>query len=1792
MSNVNFLPPLGKPLYIQAYMPLSKEIRARSVLAIETPDDLNSQKLGTNIYEETCLTCDNPLDFCPGHDGHLELPIPIYRIHFVKRLIQILNCVCFYCQRLRLPPDDPKYQWIRNLPIDHRLDYLEKQCRAYKYCGMHPKDAEANDESSSSEYSDVPVTDIHGPCKKMFVQFRNEDRDSTFIRAVIRLDNVDYMRHRSNPNWKPITIGPQDIFDCLQNIEGEALIMMGCNEHNMPVSHMWDVLNIPSLNTRPCHTFAGIGSTKKRIFNDWTKFLRNIVMARNELASVMKMSTEKVTCCHYIFQDIESRNFVSCFRYGYLEKKIRDKHKKRLKLDLKKTNYGAVETAWRNLHKHTAAFHSHRHKKFIQKSSYGKPLMNVEERYKFQKYGRFRANIVARRVDNAGRGVLEGDVNIRLDQVCIPRKEAMNISVKTYVNTWNLKQVQMWLLNGPYVYPGANYVMMKNGREINLGFHENRRDIVLSEVLYIRRHLLDGDVVLVGRQPTLHRPSMMSFECVIVEGYAIRLHYAVFPPLGADCDGDEVNFQVIQTLEAMAEAREICSVKNNIMKDGKIWIKFIQNTVISAYLMTKETIYLNEDDVQYITGFLGLFGLPEPAKPGLWTGHQILSLLFPPDFTLVTDKLEIRNGQFTKGELNDKALNGTDGILHHLYKDYADHGITMTFIHQGYLLLQNYLDLFGHSAGYFDCAIDFHHEDEVRNGTADLQLTEMIRQMEKVQINISKINKYVDSLPSCVPNAADAVTENNIRDHMDKITHMSTEAVMKYHEYMNKKYGDQNGVLHMIKSGAKGSPSTINQMCGIVGQIYVMYRRYPTTSSHFANGFDSLEAYGFIRGSYSRGLALTGVVTESPSTCESVVNKNKGTSTSGYTIRKLTTCMMGIVINYLNQAVDTNNRIIWSKYGNDGYDSQCMTPTPVKILSMTPDEIRQTYRINMCINHCMEPEICREWQILQFETKTHELCDRMLTDLLALHRQVRMLLSRSPDTTSFTTIRTPFDFVHLFHRCQANHPTTDRVDMHPLMYIEFTNYFWDKLVMENLVVAENVSFKLLFFDWLSPHHLMQWKFGTIHVKYLAKEIVSILARCNIQPGESVGVLATQNMGEPFAQLTLKTPHFSGKFTNVVAGTVRIANIIDINFCNPLMTIILKPHIQSEIDANIFGLSLVRCYLKDILQGYPSYKFEGSGMDRICSIHIAIHKIHTIQRLVSLRSAVKIISTVSSIPLDVFRVSYMNEPGEWYIHLKLPLKLAFWKTTVQGLTNRVDENVVAENIIYNLCNSVVIHGIANVENFVSEEITIYTSEGTEKRWSISTLGSDLKYVLRLPEVDTQRTVSNDVTEMCNIFGMHAARKSLENEFLAIMSGMVDSRHIKLVSRMMASDLVIKGMKIKQVAQNIPPLQRAAYEQGPKQMVEYCSIAEIDEGKTICGAALLNKPMAVGTCFSTDLIPMSPTLYPDIQNQSDRVPDHICDYVFSPKVEGQRYFLVFFHNRKREKFVGFMDTNYNFQLLNADGIHDDWFNGTILEGILQHQIFVIYDCLMTCGNKSAVLRYDQRIEIAREVVFRLADPDSFIHSYPMGIEEPYALPIALRPETSAYLCRIGNLQERFVVKPIFDLSGLQDYAIKYKDKLPFAFSGFMFTSISAPVYPFQMKKDMGWKWDGMGSRVIFQVTEPSPEVCLLSHMFSNHFKAKNKWPFTTMSMKQVEHYRPLSGNHYPIIRIRHEEKMIAFARIRTSCPPGNYECRWHDEAWQIVQQTTKEPDSFQKLIQVLQTIENRVDMSEIWLRQKES
>lgn len=1752
------LPPLGRPVYIQTYMPTSEHIRKNSVLEIKTLDDLVSNRLGVSAWENSCEFCDNFMEDCPGHNGHLELPIPVYRVFFVRRLLSILNCVCFYCQRLRMPKSDKNYKWIRSLPKKHRLQKLEQYSAIYKTCGQ------GISIETIKTYANQPSAQITDPCRKMFVIFQKEDKDNAFVRAVIPLDSFDHEAYTKDPvKWRPISIGPQDIYNVISNLDPETKYMLGCDEWNDPEALMWSVLPIPSLNTRPSHTFDGLGANKKRAFNDWTKYLREIVTARNDLQRIMHISSEKVTCCHYSVNGVEHRDFTQCFRYGHMDAADRERIKKRFKTELRHTNYGAIEAAWRTLNKNIAAFHSHKHRKYIQKAAYGKPMVNVEERYKFQKNGRFRGNVISRRTRLSGRGVLEGTMDQAVDQVGIPQQEAMNLSLRINVNRYNMADVQKWILNGPHTYPGANYVTMKWGKEINLAFYENRRTINVSDVLFVERHLLNDDIVIVNRQPTLHRPSMMSFRVRVIGGYCIRLHYAVFTPLAADCDGDEVNFQVIQGLEAQAEARSISSVENSIMKDGKIWIQFILNPVIGAHLLTRCNTILNMSEVQFIMNQFPDLEICPPMRydaPGYddsgeydngarWSGYQVVSMILPADFTLVSKELVIRRGIMISGQLNEKLLNGTGGILYHMYRDYKDKSVTMKFLYHAYIVFQRYLDLFGHSVGYYDCAIDMEHQDMYRSGKlvqSNPKLQSIMEKIERMSTHMQSLNDYSDSLTNHTPDSQDEETEKNVLAHITQLSSMGTELGKEYH--LNIEGHEQNGLLHMIRSGAKGSDLTLNQMCMMVGQIAVIYKRFPHPSSHYRKGKNTANMYGFIGQSYSRGIPLSGVIMEAHAACEAIVKKNKGTSGAGYTIRKLTSCMMGIVVDYKNRTVDTHNRIIWTVYGNDGYDPQCLLSVRLPLEEKPNDD----------------------------------------EHLRSLRTAVKAYLARCLDALNPSDTRVPLDMAHLLDRCEDQ--SLSRKTFEPA----FAQLLWKKLVQEKLVVDTNLTFKLVFFDALH-----QKEFSISQMRWLSEEIVSLLHRACIQPGEAVGINATQNMGEPFAQLSLKTPHFSGKFTSVVAGTTRIANLIDGNFCSPQLTIVLKPSVTTQKQANVFGLLLNQCYLNDILESYPTYTFDEED---VCILKCRIDMDKCKQRIVSLRKAVRNIIKVTGLEWSDFQIPFMDQTTHTVLRICISQENMFWQAIEKSLKMDLSDKIcVADSVVYNLCHSILIHGMATTENFVTEQI----SKGDDPRWVVTTLHqktdsnkktkqSILRQVLCMPQVDSQRTTSNDIMEMCNVFGTHAARKSLENEFMHVLSGKADSRHIKLVARVMASDLVIKGMKIKQVAQNIPPLQRAAYERGPEQMVEYCSIAERDFGQTICGAVLMNKTLPSGTGFNMMVKPLPNFVVPDKYRLiHNAIPTNIKSYVFSPKPDGVRYFLSLFHGSGTSypRIAVLVDRSNTMYELDPDEFPATLFAGTVLDGELvqigETYVFLVFDCLMAFGNKTSVLRYDHRLEIAREVVYRMVVCPEQNNTVPleqdqkipldMGAHLPYCLPISLRPETSTWAQKAGRLPFLLAVKPIFDMSGLVHYYRNHCVHLPFKFDGMVFTNVNDPVYPFRMKANSILKWKPkMENTIDFVVTR--------NGSLDQIRPCKNK--------KQLEQFRsaqPATNNVWLWCVLPNRNMFCFSAGIAHHPIVENhvYECGWNTQlqTWQVLRMRSKDPNAWDTVVNTIQNIVEEISIDEL-------
>ena len=247
-------------------------------------------------------------------------------------------------------------------------------------------------------------------------------------------------------------------------------------------------------------------------------------------------------------------------------------------------------------------------------------------------------------------------------------------------------------MNGPKKHPGANYVIRPDERKIRV-YDETKEAIIekLEPGFIVERHLMDGDVVLFNRQPSLHRMSMMAHEVKVLPYKTFRLNLCVCPPYNADFDGDEMNMHVFQTEESRAEAKSLMRVQEHILSPrfGGPIIGGIHDHISGAYLLTREGSIFSEEDVFQMVKHARM-PLPKPTGEE-WTGKQVFSLLLPKDLNMVYKAeicrkcdeclkqeckndayVVIENGQIKSGAMDEKAYGAFSGkILDSIVKEYG-----------------------------------------------------------------------------------------------------------------------------------------------------------------------------------------------------------------------------------------------------------------------------------------------------------------------------------------------------------------------------------------------------------------------------------------------------------------------------------------------------------------------------------------------------------------------------------------------------------------------------------------------------------------------------------------------------------------------------------------------------------------------------------------------------------------------------------------------------------------------------------------------------------------------------------------------------------------------------------------------------------------------------------------------------------------------------------------------------------------------------------------------------------------
>ena len=444
--------------------------------------------------------------------------------------------------------------------------------------------------------------------------------------------------------------------------------------------------------------------------------------------------------------------------------------------------------------------------------------------------------------------------------------------------------------------------------------------------LQVERHLIDGDVVIFNRQPSLHRMSMMVHEVRVMEGHTFRFNLAVCTPYNADFDGDEMNLHVIQSEEARAEAKILMRVQEHILtpRYGGAVIGGIHDHISGAYLLSRPGTLIRQAHGLEMLGNIGYTGeLPELVKDEngqpAYRGQDLISLIIPDNIFLrfrsrSNDDVVVKEGQ-VDGTLDKRAIGAEDGRL-------LDAIVQTNGPEQGARFLDEFtrLSIAACTSLGFTTGIDDEDLSEAAvaaihaaNENASQQVN---AELEKFGAN----GKGYETRPGRTPRET---LEENIMQMLDK---GKQEAGDVAKDALNES-GSTNAAVNMAISGARGSMDNLTMMAASIGQAKVRGKRLERgyderVLPHFKRGGRGAPDRGFIASSFKRGLEPTEFFMLSVSGRESLVDTAVRTAKSGYMQRRLINAMDDLKVydDDMLSVRNTANRIIQFSYGEDGID--------------------------------------------------------------------------------------------------------------------------------------------------------------------------------------------------------------------------------------------------------------------------------------------------------------------------------------------------------------------------------------------------------------------------------------------------------------------------------------------------------------------------------------------------------------------------------------------------------------------------------------------------------------------------------------------------------------------------------------------------------------------------------------------------------------------------------------------------------------------------------------------------------
>ena len=884
-----------------------------------------------------------------------------------------------------------------------------------------------------------------------------------------------------------------------------------------------------------------------------------------------------------------------------------------------------------------------------------------------------------------------------------------------------------------------------------------------------------------------------------------------------------MNMHMPQSMSAETELMFLPAVTYQIISPSKNApiIGIFQDSLLGCFQFTRDNVKM---DALQAMKLLMMFpdvdvSKLNPENQKTFSSFDILSQIMPPlsyrnksnlysapeDDTTTNHIVEIKNGQYIRGQIEKSILgSGTKGIIHRICNDFSNE-TCVKFINNLQNVITEYMKTSSFSVGISDLIADQETKTKIIH-VVEKQKQEVLNLIHKLHTGIFENN----------------TAYSNVVEFENQVNNVLSKARADTEKIAHKSLSENNRFLKIVNSGSKGSLTNISQMISCLGPQSIEGKRAPygfdnRTLPHFNKYDDSPTARGFIESSYITGLSAHEMFFHAMAGRIGLIDTAVKTSQTGYAQRRIIKSMEDILVTYDGTVRNHMGKIVQFAYGDNGFDSCKVENQIIPLVEMSIEDIYMRYDISVSDKHPFTKEtktkISRQTKMLK--SKCQEYIEKMIEnrDLL-----VNNIFAGKNDNK----VRLPVSFVHIIANVhgQLDLNANMMVDITPIETFELIEEYYQKIVNYNAYLRPNRLFEIIYFYYLTPKELLLYKrFNRKGLVLLLETILLKFKQAIVHPGEMVGIIAAQSVGEPTTQLTLNTFHNTGvaSKSNVTRGVPRIEEILRLtkNPKNPSLTIALKEFDQLEQDrASKYANMIEYTRLNDIVTGVQIY-FDPDDLNTVITEDVTmLSQYYEYQKLVMNATGSTVVPTGTTTNSKKEKSSI----EKWIIRMEFDADLMLEKNItmddihfaiVQSYSDRVsciysdyndtklifririlhssptnkktkgadpldvsDDIQQLKNIQDILLKKIVLRGIEGITKVIPRKLQnmLVKEDGKympKDIWILDTTGSNLLEIFGLGYIDYKRTYSNDIYEVYEVLGIECARQVILNELTEVM-----------------------------------------------------------------------------------------------------------------------------------------------------------------------------------------------------------------------------------------------------------------------------------------------------------------------------------------------------------------------------------------------------------------------------------------